>query len=115
MYSTIDRPTGRIIINNTVQASREEVKDENQHASYFTTSILTGMTPERTFAISPNAAIDKSMIRSSTKGPRSLIVTITALSFSRFVTFTLVPKGNFLCAAVFDNWLNRSPLAVFWD
>lgn len=56
------------------------------------------------------AARDKSSDRPLTKGPRSLIITIT--DFPLYVTFTLVPNGNVLCAAVNALGLNFSPLAV---
>ena len=44
----------------------------------------------------------RSIMRRFTKGPLSLILTITLLPFYKFVTLTLVPKGNFLCAAVLE-------------
>src|SRR4030095_1645901 len=40
------------------------------------------------------AASDKSMIRLSIKGPRSLIFTSTDFPLARFVTFILVPNGR---------------------
>jgi hypothetical protein len=46
------------------------------------------------------AASDKSMIRLSIKGPRSLIFTSTDFPLARFVTFIFVPNGRVGCAAV---------------
>ena len=56
------------------------------------------------------AALDRSKVLPFTKGPRSLITTIT--DFPLYVTFTLVPNGNVLCAAVNALGLNFTPLAV---
>jgi hypothetical protein len=45
-------------------------------------------------------------------GPRSLIFTIVVAPVRGFVTFTRVPNGSFLCAAVRLSGRNGSPLAV---
>ena len=52
------------------------------------------------------------MMRRFTKGPRSLIFTMTERPLSRFVTRTRVPKGKLGCAAVKAFMSNTSPLAV---
>ena len=46
------------------------------------------------------AALDRSMIRPSTKGPRSVMRTITELFVSALTTRTIEPKGNVRWAAV---------------
>ena len=58
------------------------------------------------------AALDTSMIRPFTKGPRSLIRTTTERPLLRFSTSTLVPKGSERCAAVISLGFIISPLAV---
>lgn len=40
------------------------------------------------------------MIRPLTNGPLSLILTVIDLPLFKFVTFTSVPNGKVLCAAV---------------
>jgi hypothetical protein len=55
------------------------------------------------------AAGDKSSSRPWTKGPRSLIRTVTHPSWQ---TLTSVPKGSERCAAVIAEQSKRSPLAV---
>src|SRR3984885_328926 len=52
------------------------------------------------------------MTRSGSKTPRSVIVTTTDRWFRRSVTFTLLPKGSVLWAAVSSYILKRRPLAV---
>src|SRR5580704_1138109 len=52
------------------------------------------------------------MSRPRVNGPRSLIFTIVAAPVRGFVTFTRVPNGSFLCAAVRPSGRNGSPLAV---
>jgi hypothetical protein len=52
------------------------------------------------------------MSRPRVKGPRSLIVTTVEAPVRGFVTFTRVPNGNFLCAAVRASGRNGWPLAV---
>src|SRR3954470_18077733 len=59
------------------------------------------------------AAFERSMTRLWAYGPRSLIRTTTDLPVRSLVTWTLVPTGKVLCAAVRARVLNRSPLAVF--
>lgn len=53
------------------------------------------------------------MIRPRTKGPRSVIVTITDFPLLLCVTRTLVPNGRVRCAAVKPWSAIDSPLAVF--
>jgi hypothetical protein len=55
---------------------------------------------------------DKSMSRPRVNGPRALIVTIVEAPERGFVTFTRVPNGSFLCAAVRPSGRNGWPLAV---
>ena len=55
---------------------------------------------------------DKSMSRPRVNGPRSLIVTIVEEPVRGFVSFTRVPNGSFLCAAVRPSGRNAWPLAV---
>jgi len=55
---------------------------------------------------------DKSMSRPRVNGPRSLITTIVEAPVRGFVTFTRVPNGSFLCAAVRPSERNGWPLAV---
>src|SRR5215813_1807143 len=52
------------------------------------------------------------MQRPLTYGPRSVIVTVTALPFFLLVTLTLEPKGSDLWAAVIALSLRGVPLAV---
>lgn len=75
--------------------------------------IFTFATPSFTISNLLAAARVRSIIRPRTKGPRSLIFTLTVLPFARFVTFTLVPNGSFLCAAVRSEEWYVSPFAVF--
>ena len=58
------------------------------------------------------APCDKSMSRPRVNGPRSLIVTIVETPVRGFVTFTRVPNGNVLCAAVRSSGRNSWPLVV---
>ncbi len=53
------------------------------------------------------------MIRPRTKGPRSVIVTITDFPLLLCVTRTLVPNGRVRCAAVKAWSIILIPLAVF--
>src|SRR5579864_452317 len=55
---------------------------------------------------------DKSMSRPRVNGPRSLIVTTVEAPVRGFVSFTRVPNGSFLCAAVRPSGRNAWPLAV---
>lgn len=68
---------------------------------YGMTSILTLIKPEDILPILLNADFERSMMRPLTKGPRSLILTITLLPLLLFVTLTFEPKGKCLWAAVF--------------
>jgi hypothetical protein len=52
------------------------------------------------------------MSRPRVNGPRSLIITIAEAPVRGFVTFTRVPNGSFLCAAVRPSGRNSSPLVV---
>jgi hypothetical protein len=52
------------------------------------------------------------MSRPCVNGPRSLIVTTVEAPVRGFVSFTPVPNGSFLCAAVRTSSRNASPLAV---
>jgi hypothetical protein len=52
------------------------------------------------------------MSRPRVNGPRSLIVTTVEAPVRGFVSFTRVPNGNFLCAAVRPSGRNAWPLAV---
>ena len=76
------------------------------------TSILTFATPASIIPIDLAAALDKSIIRPLTNGPRSFILTLTDLLFAMVVTVTMVPNGSVLCAAVIPSGINFSPLAV---
>ena len=49
---------------------------------------------------------------SSTRSPRSLILTMTECLFVRLTTRTMEPKGRVGWQAVMANMSNRSPLAV---
>src|SRR6516165_9471159 len=71
---------------------------------------LTGATPANPRARAP--ALDRSMQRPLTYGPRSVIVTVTAKPFFLLVTLTLEPKGSDLCAAVMKLSSRGMPLAV---
>src|SRR5215471_5288478 len=71
---------------------------------------LTGATPANPRARAP--ALDRSMQRPLTYGPRSVIVTVTAWPFFLLVTLTLEPKGSDLCAAVMALSLIGMALAV---
>jgi len=48
----------------------------------------------------PRRACERSMMRLSTNGPRSVMRTIVDLLLLRFVTRTMVSNGNVRCAAV---------------
>ena len=64
-------------------------------------SIVTITTPE--FLLSDNsinALLVKSISRAFENGPRSVTSTITDFPLASLVTLKIVPKGNFLCAAV---------------
>jgi hypothetical protein len=52
------------------------------------------------------------MSRPRVNGPRSLIVTTVEAPVRGFVSFTRVPNGSFLCAAVRPSGRNAWPLAV---
>jgi hypothetical protein len=56
------------------------------------------------------APLERSIVLPLMKGPRSLILTTTDLPL--WVTRTIVPIGNVLCAAVIPHGLNFSPDAV---
>jgi len=71
---------------------------------------LTSPLPR--LAICLKAASDRSRILPATNGPRSLIRTTTVFPFSLLVTLTRVPNGRVLWAAVKAFLLNFSPLAV---
>ena len=65
------------------------------------------MTVRRTRAVpvpimpmSAAAALERSIIRLRTNGPRSLILTFVSRPFARFLTFSQVSNGSRLCAAV---------------
>jgi hypothetical protein len=58
------------------------------------------------------AAFDKSNTRPLMNGPRSLMRTTTDLPLFGLVTFSLVPNGKVLCAAVSLAGFMRSPDAV---
>jgi hypothetical protein len=58
------------------------------------------------------AALERSITRPCTNGPRSLIRTTTARPVRPLVTRTLVPNGRLLWAAVSALVLKRSPFAV---
>ncbi len=64
-------------------------------------------------AISIKARLERSISLDLTKGPLSMTSTITDLPLAELVIFTLVPKGSFLCAAVYLFLSYRFPLAVF--
>ena len=76
------------------------------------TSILTSASPWFTNPSFSAADLERSITRFSTYGPRSLITTSTSSLLARLVTFTRVPKGRLLCAAVSLPCLYFSPLAV---
>ena len=63
-------------------------------------------------AISINARFERSISLDLTNGPLSVISTITDFPFFSLVTFTFVPKGSFLCAAVYLLLSNFLPLVV---
>ncbi len=58
------------------------------------------MTPSEMAAISANASRDRSRIRPSTYGPRSLTTHVVVFPFPRFVTWSAVPLGSDLWAQV---------------
>ena len=64
-------------------------------------------------AIALKADLDRSITRPLTYGPLSLTLTTTLFPFFTFVTLSIEPNGNFLCAAVFFALSYGSPLAVF--
>jgi hypothetical protein len=76
------------------------------------TSMRTVTTPSRIMSSFSAAFRERSMIRPSIKGPRSLIRTSTLRPFLRFSTRTIVLKGRVRWAAVNDRISNFSPLAV---
>ena len=82
-------------------------RNRPQRTWYFTV-----MTPEDNPPTADIAARDRSRQRPDTNGPRSLMRTMVVLPFAVLVTFTFVPNGSVLCAAVKSLVLNASPLAV---
>ena len=58
------------------------------------------------------AAFERSMIRSRTNGPRSVMRTSTVLLLDKFFTRTQVPKGSVRCAAVHCSMSYISPFAA---
>ena len=64
------------------------------------TSTRTGTTPGPTDSTSRAAAKERSMMRLSTNGPRSVIRTTVDLSLFKLVTRTIVSNGSVRCAAV---------------
>src|SRR5262249_46747457 len=67
-------------------------------------------SPANPRALAP--ALDRSMQRPLTYGPRSVIVTVTASPLFLLVTLTLEPKGSDLCAAVMALSSRGMPLGV---
>ena len=63
------------------------------------TTIRTFAVPGPIISIARAAACERSMIRPSTKGPRSMIRTSTVLLLSRSYTRTQVSNGSVRCAA----------------
>lgn len=75
---------------------------------------LTGATPSRTMPILSAARRDRSRLRPTTNGPRSLIFTFTDFPFCGFVTLTTDPIGNVFEAPVSAFGSKMSPLVVLW-
>jgi len=75
-------------------------------------STMTGAVPVPIISKASAAAIERSMILAATKGPRSLIRTVTRRLFCLLVTVTIVPKGRVGWAAVKSAMLKSSPEAV---
>jgi hypothetical protein len=76
------------------------------------TATLTRAIPRWVSPTLDAAALDRSMMRPGTPGPRSLIFTTTDRPFFRFVTRTWLPNGSVRCAAVNSLSSKGSPLAV---
>jgi hypothetical protein len=74
--------------------------------------ISAQIVPTLVRPIARAAPRDKSMSRPRVNGPRSLIVTTVEAPVRGFVSFTRVPNGSFLCAAVRPSGRNAWPLAV---
>src|SRR5262249_188114 len=72
----------------------------------------TRAVPDSTMPSVRAAALDTSIIRPHTKGPRSVTRTTTERPLARLVTRTRAPSGNDGCAAVIARASKRSPLAV---
>lgn len=72
----------------------------------------TEVCPRLTKPSARAAALDRSTMRPLMKGPRSLILTTTALPLRLLVTRTCVPSGRVRCAAVKAYGFMRSPEAV---
>src|SRR5690349_10326148 len=72
------------------------------------TLAVPGPTTPRSWALRR----ERSMMRSLTKGPRSLMRTWICRPLSRLVTRTRVGIGRVLWAAVMASWSYSSPLAV---
>ncbi len=68
--------------------------------SLFKTSTFTWINPLSSPFKIFMAFLDKSIILPSINGPLSFTLTITEMSFLVLVTFTLLPNGKVLCAAV---------------
>lgn len=60
------------------------------------------------------AAIERSINRPPTKGPRSVIGTVRLLRLLRLVTRTHDPRGSVRCAALNFVGSNARPLAIRW-
>src|SRR5262249_34819944 len=80
--------------------------------AYETTSAVTWPTPEPVRPTARAAPVERSSTRPFTKGPRSLIVTITL--WPLWVTRSLVPNGGERWAAVIAFSLKRCPEGVWW-
>lgn len=92
---------------------RLDTEGGHEYSLYLTILISTFASPSSRLAICEKAALDRSMTRPFTNGPRSLILTLTDLPLLIFMTMTSVPKGKVLWAAVIARLSKRSPLAVF--
>lgn len=61
------------------------------------------------------AALERSIRRALVKGPRSVIVTVTASPVLRLLTSALLVRGRVKLAAVNARSSNRLPDAVLWQ
>ena len=100
MYEAFRRSRSLSAFPRSRKAPTCTVKNPSVGSTFPSTSSRTRTTPGPIDSISRAAACERSMMRLSTNGPRSVMRTIVDLLLLRFVTRTMVSNGNVRCAAV---------------